>query len=185
MWDELKKRFSSTDSAASLVLGLAVVVVLGALLFNYIKDKQPVPGTTTTAPGAGGQTEQMQPVSSPTTHTVASGDTLWSVSQKYYKTGYNWVDLVEANNLADANRIEIGQTLKIPLVTPIVPQGQVAGGMMAKKPEQTSYTVVRGDTLWAIAVKQYNDGYKWSSIAAINKLANPDLIHAGNVLVLP
>jgi nucleoid-associated protein YgaU len=48
-----------------------------------------------------------------------------------------------------------------------------------------SYTVVKGDSLWSIAVKAYGDGYKWVSIAKANKLDNPNVIHAGNVLVIP
>lgn len=185
MWDQLKKRFSSTDSAVSLVLGLAVVLVVGALLFNYVKGKQPVPETASTAPDTAGQAQQMQPIISPTTHNVVAGDTLWSISEKYYKTGYNWVDVQKANNVTNPDHIEAGQSLTIPVVTPIMPPGQVDGGTMDKKPQQAIYTVVRGDTLWTIAIKQYNNGYKWSVIASANKLTNPDLIHAGNVLMLP
>lgn len=48
-----------------------------------------------------------------------------------------------------------------------------------------SYTVVKGDTLWDIAVRKYGDGYKWVAIAKANHLANPNLIHPGNVFTLP
>lgn len=62
------------------------------------------------------------------------------------------------------------------------------------KPEQeisisailpAQYTVVAGDDLWIIAGKFYKDSYKWVEIAKENKLANPDLIHPGNVLTIP
>lgn len=49
----------------------------------------------------------------------------------------------------------------------------------------TSYEIVKGDTLWSIAVKEYNDGYKWVQIAKANKLSNPNVIHAGNTLAIP
>jgi nucleoid-associated protein YgaU len=39
--------------------------------------------------------------------------------------------------------------------------------------------------LWTIAVRAYGDGYKWTEIAKANKLVNPNLIHPGNVFVLP
>ena len=48
-----------------------------------------------------------------------------------------------------------------------------------------TYTVVHGDTLWDIAVKAYGDGYQWTKISKANKLANPNLIHAGNVFSIP
>jgi len=48
-----------------------------------------------------------------------------------------------------------------------------------------SYTVAKGDSLWKIAVRAYGDGYKWVEIARANNLANPNIIHAGNILTLP
>jgi len=175
MFKDLQKRFESTESYVSLVLGIAVVLVVGVLVFNFIKNRGEItPAATTTTTD-----EEKMATSTPGgSHTVASGETLWSISEKYYKTGYNWVDLVKANNLTNADDIKEGTTLVIPEVTPIMPEGQIASG--AK-----TYTVVAGDTLWAVAVAQYGDGYKWMEIARANALVNPDLIHAGNVLTLP
>lgn len=48
-----------------------------------------------------------------------------------------------------------------------------------------TYTVERGDTLWAIAERFYNDGTRWVEIAQANNLTNPSLIHTGNVLIIP
>ena len=48
-----------------------------------------------------------------------------------------------------------------------------------------SYTVVSGDTLWAIAKKYYSDGSKFPKIAEANKLKNPNLIFPGQKLVIP
>ena len=176
MFKELQKRFESTESYVSLVLGIAVVLVVGVLVYNFVQNRgAQIPSTSSTSTTDEEKTATSTPGGS---HTVASGETLWSISEKYYKTGYNWVDLVKANNLNDADDIKEGTTLVIPEVTPIMPEGQIASG--AK-----TYTVVRGDTLWDIAVAQYGDGYKWSAIAQANALVNPDLIHAGNVLTLP
>jgi nucleoid-associated protein YgaU len=47
-----------------------------------------------------------------------------------------------------------------------------------------SYTVVKGDSLWKIALRAYGNGYKWMDIAKANKLHNPNRIHVGNVLLL-
>jgi nucleoid-associated protein YgaU len=49
----------------------------------------------------------------------------------------------------------------------------------------TTYTVVRGDSLSAIAQKYYGDASKWTEIAKANNLANPQVIHAGNALTVP
>jgi nucleoid-associated protein YgaU len=47
-----------------------------------------------------------------------------------------------------------------------------------------TYTVVSGDTLWAIAERFYGDGNKYHEIAAASGIANRDLI-PGQVLTIP
>lgn len=47
------------------------------------------------------------------------------------------------------------------------------------------YIVVKGDSLWNIAVKNYNDGYKWVEIAEKNNISNPGVIEIGDKLLLP
>ncbi|OGG27611.1 hypothetical protein A3A59_03150 [Candidatus Gottesmanbacteria bacterium RIFCSPLOWO2_01_FULL_42_10] len=54
----------------------------------------------------------------------------------------------------------------------------------AAKPGNT-YVVVAGDTLWSIAEKAYNDGYKWTEIAKANNLQNSDSLEAGQKLTIP
>ena len=49
----------------------------------------------------------------------------------------------------------------------------------------TSYRVVRGDSLWKISTHFYGSGYNWVLISQANKLANPNVIHTGNVLTVP
>lgn len=48
----------------------------------------------------------------------------------------------------------------------------------------TTHTVVRGDTLWGIAEKYLGDGTKYTQLAAINDIPNPDLISVGQVIKL-
>jgi len=47
------------------------------------------------------------------------------------------------------------------------------------------YVVVKGDSLWKIAQKNYNDGYKWNEIAKANNLKNPSSIEVGQKLIIP
>ncbi|MBI2029112.1 LysM peptidoglycan-binding domain-containing protein [Candidatus Gottesmanbacteria bacterium] len=200
MWKRLMKELDLSDSYISMGLGLLVVLIVGVLLFNYFSSKSEPEITE-----EGQQTEEIGQVDFPITHTVIEGETLWSVSEKYFQSGYNWKDIAESNNLSGQESLEVGQQLIIPNVTPIL----VAQNAVSPSPEPTlveeptasqqidtpqikgeeisssNYTVVHGDSLWKIAVAHYNDGYKWVEIARANNLANPDIIHAGNVLILP
>lgn len=53
------------------------------------------------------------------------------------------------------------------------------------EPAARTYTVVSGDTLWAIAERFYGDGNKYQQIADASGVANPDLIQPGQVLTIP
>ena len=55
----------------------------------------------------------------------------------------------------------------------------------APAPEPRTYTVVSGDTLWAIAERFYGDGNQYQKIADASGVANPDLIQPGQVLTIP
>lgn len=54
-------------------------------------------------------------------------------------------------------------------------------------PQNTAYTVKSGDCLWNIAKKQLGDGSRYTEIYELNKdkIKNPNLIHAGQELILP
>ena len=84
--------------------------------------------------------------------------------------------------------LAVGQTLVLPKVT--AKTAIVATTTI--KPTQIkinigSYKVVRGDSLWKIAVRTYGDGYQWVKIWNNNKskLRNPDKLEIGMELVLP
>ena len=48
-----------------------------------------------------------------------------------------------------------------------------------------TYTVVSGDTLFAIAERFYGDGNRYPEIAAASGISNPDLINVGQVVTIP
>ena len=52
-------------------------------------------------------------------------------------------------------------------------------------PAPRTYTVVSGDTLFAIAERFYGDGNRYPEIAAASGIANPDLINIGQVVTIP
>lgn len=47
------------------------------------------------------------------------------------------------------------------------------------------HTVVKGDTLWAIAQKYYGNGSRYPEIAKANNISNPDVISVGQKLLIP
>ena len=51
--------------------------------------------------------------------------------------------------------------------------------------ETMTYTVQKGDSLWAIAQKNYGSGAKYKEIAEKNGISNPNLIYPGQVLTIP
>lgn len=71
--------------------------------------------------------------------------------------------------------------------------GKQTGTVQTERPSQnepkqeTTYTVQDGDCLWNIAKKFYGDGSKYTVIYEANKdkIQNPNLIYAGQVLVIP
>ena len=158
-----------------MFLGALVIVVVGTLVFNYYKAGK---GENLT----GLSTDSV----SPGEHVVVAGETLWSIAENAYGSGYNWTDVKTANNLA-SDRIEVGQKLTLPDVLAKNPTSTVKTTETISPITITgdSYTVAKGDTLWSISVRAYGDGYRWMQVASGNGLKNPSLIHPGNVLTLP
>jgi nucleoid-associated protein YgaU len=122
------------------------------------------------------------------THIVTSGENLWIIAEKYYKSGYNWVDIAQANKLSNPGTITSGMKLTIPAVAPkVATVSAVASSQTDFGPKITgaTYTVQKGDHLWGIAVRAYADGYKWTEIARVNNISKPNIIEPGQVLKLP
>ena len=101
------KSLKLNESNISMILGGIVIVVVGLLVVNYFKGID----TGKTLPAI--ETEDLS-ITLPATHQVAQGEDLWKISEKYYKTGYNWIDIATENNLKAPYTIEVGQTLNIP-----------------------------------------------------------------------
>ncbi|MDJ0755474.1 MAG: LysM peptidoglycan-binding domain-containing protein [Ardenticatenaceae bacterium] len=112
-----------------------------------------------------------------TTHTVAPGETLYSISRRY---GVSIQDILAANNIANPNLIFVGQEIIIPDVdTPAPTQPTPTNPPPG---ETVVHTVRTGDTLNKIA-SQY--GTTVSAIAQANGLINRNLIFIGQQLTIP
>jgi nucleoid-associated protein YgaU len=143
---------------------------------------------------------------------VQKGESLWVIAEKIYSSGYNWVDIARANNLTNPGDIHAGDRLVLPSVSPKASTIATATVVSPKathtaKPKKVAtinstkkvvnktgttgaitgktYTVIKGDNLWNIAVRAYGDGFRWTDIARANNLANPRMIFSGNVLIIP
>jgi len=126
---DILKKIKLQESNISMVLGFVVIVLVGLIVVNYFRNTDnadSVPGTVITDD----KTDEL-----PTSHKVAQGESLWSIAEKYYDSGYNWVDIQSANNLDNPGDITVGQELNIPN-TPVRFPGQAVAEITAK-PEET------------------------------------------------
>lgn len=104
-------------------------------------------------------------------HTVAPGDDLWSLAEKYYGQGGQWRRIVAANPALQADPME--------RLTP--------GTVLSVPDPVTLVTVQQGDTLSAIAAQHLGDADRWPEVHALNtqRVTDPDLILPGWVLKVP
>ena len=61
----------------------------------------------------------------------------------------------------------------------------VVSARAPEKEQPAVYTVVKGDTLWEIARRLLGDSRRYPELAALNGIANPNLIFPGQTLTLP
>lgn len=176
------------ESKVSVILGGLIVIVVGVMVFNFFKkinrDNISNNSKKTEITEEKKAIEENKKESKETTYTVLENDSLWSISEKFYQDGFRWKEIAKTNNISNPDEIEKGTVLKIP--NALIKKGDINGnGVSISGPNAittSTYTVVSGDDLWDIAVRACGDGYKWVKIAEDNKLANPDIIHSGNVL---
>ncbi|MCL4418539.1 LysM peptidoglycan-binding domain-containing protein [Patescibacteria group bacterium] len=191
-------RIKLEDSYVSLIVGvLAVLVVVIGFVFFLKTSKKTQTSSIQYKPTVELPKEELSKNEKDTslskTYIVKSGETLWEIAEKTYKSGYNWVDIAKANKLENPGLIHAGNKLVIPSVQPMevsITQTQVSKPELsqASTPKSItggSYKVEKGDYLWEIAIRAYGDGFAWVKIAKANNLSNPNLIFSGNVLTIP
>lgn len=204
---KILKTIHLNESTISTALGAVVVLVVGVLIFNYIKQTQTNPEITQEAISDEiqkigdvevEQTEEgkLVPKDLPESYEVKQGESLWKISEAQYGSGYNWTDIAKANNIQNPDYLEAEQKISLPKVeVKVLAQKEE---VQNKQPEEQktyvqqtdtisgdSYKTQAGDSLWKIAVRAYQDGYKWPEITKANNLANPDYLEVGQELKLP
>lgn len=96
-------------------------------------------------------------------YTVRPGNTLTGIAQ-FFSTSVN--DILRYNNIPDANRIYVGQTLAIP-----------AGSAAPAK----NHIVRPGESLWTIA-QIHNTTV--DRLIELNDLNNPNILYPGQILTV-
>jgi len=178
----------------SLIVIAIVAVVIGLIIFNIFSGRgqqsTQQPSVTPTPQQTQEESKFVPPVSLPTTHKVAFGDSLAKLSVKYYGETDLWPGIAKTSDLKKPSLINPNTELKVPTKEE-AQKVKVADLRTTGKDKITgaSYTVDYGDTLFEIAQRAYGDGAKWTLIDSTNHLGrlvngNP-LIHSGNVLVIP
>jgi LysM repeat protein len=185
-----KKYFKSSEEVISMFLGLVIVVVVVGLIFNYFQKNKGmvnIPGSNDDVSLSGDYT-----VGDLGNYEVVKGDNLWKVAVEKYNNGYAWTEIAKVNNLKNPSVLEIGQKLNIP--EKVVVGGKEFGIISSTIAENNSsvlsggeYQVVKGDSLWKIAVRAYGDGYQWTKIWEENKskLPNANGLEIGMMLMVP
>ncbi len=203
MEEQLKKilkKVKMNESLISMILGLMTVIIVGGLVVNYwksnqvsIKWLQPHNEDQVKMEEQGeteSKTEENAAKAEATekrVYEVKRGDNLWKIAEEVYGSGYNWVDIAKANHLKNPGVLYQGQKLELPQVEKkvVTKQTQVQENQVKNAITGDKYKVQKGDNLWQIAVRAYQDGYQWVKIAKANKLANPNLIEVGQELIIP
>lgn len=187
------KFFKLNENTISTLMGGVVVVVIAGLIFNYFR-------TTNLKSWQGFLLNEKEVATINTenndkliaTYKVAKGDDLWHISEKFYRSGYNYVDIMKENKISESGVIVPDQELRIPKVE--AKMITVADSEVKKEEVKTAtsinpgeYVIVKGDSLWNIAVRAYGDGYQWSKIYEANKtiFSNPNIIFAGDKITIP
>jgi nucleoid-associated protein YgaU len=204
------KTIKLNEPLISAVFGAIVLLIIGFVLFNYLKTK-----TQTGTINSGISTENTDSEKSGTSsskYTVQKGDHLWKIAENHYQSGYKWVDIAKANNLKNPSILIAGQELVMPELVkenevvaqnnidppvapehptpPTAPSAPTTTSENSTTPGQQvinadTYMTVQGDSLWKIAVRAYGDGYRWPEIAKLNNLKNPNIIFVNQTLKLP
>jgi len=192
------KFFKMNENQISTAMGGVVILVIIGLIFNYFRttNLKSWQGILLNQGGVNTTTEEVKKVESESViYKVVKGDDLWHISEKFYGSGYNYVDIMKENKLTSGVITE-GMELKMPKIeTKQVIAKKEEVKVENKKIEGTNsssissgeYVTVHGDTFWNIAVRAYGDGYQWTKIYQANKniFPNPNLIHAEVKISIP
>ena len=109
-------------------------------------------------------------------YTVKAGDSLSAIAARPY--GMSYETLARLNNIANPNRIYVGQVLRLGSGSTSTVSNVVNHSTASSA---GSYTVKSGDSLSAIAARY---GMSYETLARLNNISNPNRIYVGQTLNL-
>jgi LysM repeat protein len=179
---EIAQHFDSSSDAIIQVNGLNSVglINIGQTLVIPVRVTYTQPPTFTPAPALPG-TGTGGPTTTTGAYTVASGDTLFTLAQRFNTTV---ATLAQINNIVNPNLIYPGQALIVtnaaPAPTPVPPAQTAPAPVPVVSPGV--HVVQSGENLFRIALR-YN--MTWDVLARANGLCFPFLVYPGQQLVIP
>ncbi len=93
------------------------------------------------------------------THIAQKGDTYWIIAKKY---GVDFTTLLKANNATESDRLNIGDSVYVPL--------------------ENTHIAQKGDTYWTVA-KKY--GVNFAALLKANNATESDWLDIGDVVYIP
>lgn len=169
---KILKTIKQNEYFFKVILGVIIITIVGVFSIDYLSKRQ---GQTIPGLGVGDETQLTR------VHTVQKGENLWKISEKYFGTGYNWVDIAQENKISNPDLIEEGKELKIPDVQPKIPQKTPATPTETVTPttlqsesiaRKTVHRVEKGQNLWKISEEYFGSGYNWIDVARVNSIKN-------------
>ncbi|MBB3108880.1 nucleoid-associated protein YgaU [Paenibacillus phyllosphaerae] len=121
----------------------------------------------------------------PTTYKVQEGDTLSTISEKFYHSKEQVSLLAEKNNLIFINDLKVGDTITIPAVSSGSGTNSQQQIDYSKISLPASYLVRSGDTLYRLSKLFYNSSDYAQLISDANKLDAETALKAGMILTIP
>ncbi|MGD2059214.1 MAG: LysM peptidoglycan-binding domain-containing protein [Anaerolineales bacterium] len=140
----------------------------------------------TATPAEAEETESGQAQADTVEYTVQPGDWIFKIARDY---GIDPQAIIDANDLASPNSLEVGMVIKIPISgevpaedTEVPEEGEVNEGDATSVAGTTTHVVQPGEWIWQIA-RVY--GVDPQDIIDANNLTSPATIYPGQELIIP
>lgn len=145
-------------------------------------------GAPPTRPSTAGGTSS--PASGAGSHTVASGDTMTLLAERYFGDRNKWQLIAKANPLVDPAAMKVGTRLVIPSAsaTTAAPSTPVRPAAAGSTIAGAAHEVQAGETLYSIARQHYGTPTLWERIYQANRAVigdDPASLKVGMRLSVP